>query len=278
MSGPHLHVVASEVAATLKINDVSFYRGGASKETYRGVAVGGGPVALKVVNRDKIDEERTDREIAALKRCCTPRVAKLFERVIFQASDGKTYDVVVEEFLGGGCLSDLLPTMPLDEVRRIALELATALGEIFPLRLVHRDIKPANVMFRESGNIPVLVDFGLVRDLAESSLTMTWLPSGPGTRFYSPPEQLLNEKNLIDWRSDQFALGVLVAERLFGRHPYQDEGMTPQEAIRSVAQRSPLPASFLRCARDADFQFLERMLSAWPASRFRQPQQLIAAI
>jgi len=91
------------------------------------------------------------------------------------------------------------------------------------LDLVHRDIKPANIMFKEGLETPVLVDFGIVRDLAATSLTQTWSPIGPGTPFFASPEQLNNEKHLIDWRSDQFSLGVTLYFARTARHPYQLE-------------------------------------------------------
>jgi hypothetical protein len=60
---------------------------------------------------------------------------------------------------------------------------------------------------------PALVDFGLVRDLSETSLTASWLPRGPGTPLFASPEQLNNEKALIDWRSDQFSIGVILPKK-----------------------------------------------------------------
>ena len=112
------------------------------------------------------------------------------------------------------------------EVIELVKGLILAVKDLQP-SLVHRDIKPANIMFRKNQPEPVLVDFGIVRDLSQTSLTASWWPSGPGTPFFSSPEQLTNDKALIDWRSDQFAIGVIASLLLTGRHPYQVDPANP---------------------------------------------------
>jgi serine/threonine protein kinase len=106
---------------------------------------------------------------------------------------------------------------------------------------VHRDIKPDNIMLREDGRTPVIVDFGLVRMLDEPSITGSWADRGPGTPFYASPEQLRNEKPLIDWRSDQFSLGVSLSRVTIGVHTYQQ---IPDEDPLVSERRLPVsPAS-----------------------------------
>ncbi|MGO4780240.1 serine/threonine protein kinase, partial [Lysobacter sp. 2RAB21] len=111
----------------------------------------------------------------------------------------------------GGTLEAKLLTRSIspDEVRYIGLCLADVLDHLNDRRLVHRDIKPANILFASDGQTPILTDFGVVRVLDQPSLTRDFVGFGPGTPAYAAPEQLNNEKQLIDWRTDQFGLAVV---------------------------------------------------------------------
>jgi len=97
---------------------------------------------------------------------------------------------------------------------------------------------------------------------------------GPGTPFFAPPEQLRNEKTMIDWRSDQFSLGVVLAMGALGFHPYQEDGNTPAQTVERVAERRPQVARFLDAATRSNMPFLLRMTAPWPVERFRTPDEL----
>ena len=280
MSVPELRHIADEVAEKLDLAVEVFCGKGAFKETFRVKTPDGAVAALKIVDRAKISEVRTDREIEALRRCETPSIAKLIDRCIHRAMDGNIYDVVIEEFLDGGSLEDRTRVESFTEAAVITLAtgLVTAVKELHRLHLVHRDIKPANVMFRAGSDDPVLVDFGLVRDLSQTSLTLSWLPHGPGTPFYAPPEQLNNDKALIDWRSDQFSIGVLVTEMLIGRHPYQTATMNSSEAIFAVSERRVLASEFVNEMQRRGLAVLVKMVRPWPVQRFATPDLLLAEL
>jgi len=280
VSAPELRHIADEAANKLDIVVQDFCGKGAFKETFRVQTRDGRVAALKIVDRAKISEIRTDREIEALRRCETPRIAKLIDRYTHMATDGHIYDVVLEEFLDGGSLEDRLASESFGEaaVVTLAIGLVMAVKELHRLNLVHRDIKPANVMFRADSNDPVLVDFGLVRDLSQTSLTLSWLPHGPGTPFYAPPEQLNNDKALIDWRSDQFSIGVLATEMLTSRHPYQGATMNSSEAIYAVSERRNLAPEFLDEMRARNLLMFIKMVRPWPVQRFANPDLLLAEL
>jgi serine/threonine protein kinase len=151
------------------------------------------------------------------------------------------------------------------------------LSHIAGLRLVHRDIKPDNVMLRQNGVTPVIVDFGLVRDLSAVSITPTWAMNGPGTPLFAPPEQLLNQKAQIDWRADQFSLGVMTSYALFGFHPYAEVGDSPPQIVSRVQTRSDLSAQFKAAVTAAALPVMMKMCAPWPYQRFTKPDALIHA-
>lgn len=235
-----LNSVAQELGQTLRLRDITFRAKGAYKETFKALTADSASVALKILEPSKCNIARSEREIEALQKCDSPFVAKLYDYGRFTTSGGNAYYYSVEEYLHGGTLAErLTPMLPTDVIQSYAVQLTEALKHLKSQSLVHRDIKPDNIMFRREHDAPVLVDFGLVRDLSASSLTQTWLPQGPGTPFYAAPEQLNNEKSLIGWRTDQFSLGVVLGICLTGQHPFAEPAMTMPETVAAVARRAP---------------------------------------
>jgi serine/threonine protein kinase len=247
---------------------------GAFKETFHIVLATGDPQALKV-HLPGYSPERTSRELSAMQRCSHPNIGRLYAIAGFYY-EGVEYLLTLEEFLCGGTLTDRLNRSPLSplETRSVGRQLVSAVAHIASLDLVHRDIKPDNILFRGDGITPVIVDFGLVRDLVGSSLTQTWLMQGPGTPFFAPAEQLRNEKSMIDWRSDQFSLGIVLAISLLGFHPYEEIGMTPHQTVERVCERAPQTQRFLNAANELGMSSLIRMTAPWPVERFRNPDDL----
>jgi serine/threonine protein kinase len=133
-------------------------------------------------------------------------------------------------------------------------------------------------MFRKNQPEPVLVDFGIVRDLSQTSLTASWWPSGPGTPFFSSPEQLTNDKHLIDWRSDQFAIGVIASLLLTGRHPYQVDPANPNAAVYAVSERRGPAPDFKPAMIEAGLPAIIQMVQPWPVQRFSSPDAALAAL
>lgn len=116
----------------------------------------------------------------------------------------------------------------------IAALLADALDHAHRAGVIHRDVKPQNVLLTDAG-APMLVDFGLAKDLDEQSL------SGPGdmagTPCYMSPEQALAERERIDGRSDVFSLGVVLYEMLSLSRPFVGE--TSHEVFQRIVNLEP---------------------------------------
>lgn len=246
---------------------------GSFKETFE-VRNASGSLALKIF-RPAGSFERPQREIDAMTRCNHPNIARLGKVAVITVGTAR-YAYCLEEFVPGGTLTaklaaGLYTAATLDS---LAVPLLDAVSHIAGLDLVHRDIKPDNVLLRIDGVTPVVVDFGLVRDLAAVSITPTWQMHGPGTPLFAPPEQLLNAKALIDWRADQFSAGVLLSYATFGFHPYEEPGYTHHDIVNRVMARGPVSQQFQDAVARDHLSALLPMTAAWPYQRFRTAPEL----
>jgi len=235
--------------------------------------------ALKIADGGQAGE-RLQREVSALRSCRHPSIPTIHEAFEYYANSVRFW-IVIEEYLGGGTLEARLrvqPQPPAATVRAIAMPLAEVLGHLRDRSLVHRDIKPANILFRDDDFQPVLTDFGIVRMLDAPSLTADFAAMGPGTPAYAAPEQLTNEKLMIDWRTDQFGLSLVLAECLIGRHAFQMPQESVRDAISRVAGKGAVPAENAAVLSAAGFGSLLKALSPWPVNRYRRPEDFLAAL
>ena len=124
---------------------------------------------------------------------------------------------------------------PLEPTRamRMLEQVAAALDFAHSRSVLHRDIKPANVMV-EPGDVLTLTDFGIARAGESSQLTATHMVIG--TPEYMSPEQARGD--VIDKRSDLYAMGVLMYEALGGRPPFS-AASTPSLLYLHVHETPP---------------------------------------
>lgn len=116
--------------------------------------------------------------------------------------------VIFEEFIEGDTLKDIVATYRHNSQKVCSLirDLFEILTPIWNEQFVHRDIKPENIIIRPNGK-PVLLDFGIARDLSDESITGTGIQ--PMSWTFASPEQYKGDKRLISNKTDFFSLGVL---------------------------------------------------------------------
>src|SRR5438309_2120684 len=173
-------------------------------------------VALKIVtDPDEKAKRRFVREAVTASQLSHPNVAVVYEAG--ETDDGTAF--IAMQYVEGETLRDRLlrGPMPIEEVVRLATEVADALDEAHQRGIVHRDIKPGNIMIDARGHAKVL-DFGIAKriDVANTheSTAVAETAAGMfiGTLQYVSPEQASG--GVVDQRSDIFSFGVVLNEML----------------------------------------------------------------
>lgn len=123
---------------------------------------------------------------------------------------------LVEEYIAGESLAKRLQRdRSLEEERTIELlkSALEVLAFIHQHRVLHRDINPSNLMIRSSDEKVVLVNFGVLKEIAQLPTTRVDYTQPVGTEAYMPPEQIAGRPT---FSSDIYALGLTVIEALTG--------------------------------------------------------------
>lgn len=165
--------------------------------------------------------ELFQREAAILYQIQHPQIPQFratFEQAgrLFLVQDyvaGKTYRTLLEEYKSTG------KRFSETEVLQLMQQLLPILDYIHSQGIIHRDISPENIIRRESDRWPVLIDFGVVKELA----TLIQFPeqgtaaTTVGKLGYAPSEQMQTGRAYPS--SDLYALAVTAVVLLTGREP-----------------------------------------------------------
>lgn len=129
---------------------------------------------------------------------------------------------IIMEYIEGRLLSGLLAEysesnlMPLEQILNITEQILKGLCAAHQRGIVHCDIKSANLMLTHDGLVKIM-DFGIARKFDDQNASN--FDCTAGTLAYMSPEQL--QGTSVDFRSDLWALGILLYEMLTGRHPFK---------------------------------------------------------
>lgn len=197
----------------------------------------GRPVAIKVphpeMESDPVLFERFRREEDIGRKINHPGVVKVL------SEDDRSQVYMVMEWVEGRLLRQILneqKKLPIERAARIALSILDALDYIHTHGVVHRDLKPENIMLDAEDRIKI-IDFGLAANAGARRLTFAKLSRTMGTPDYISPEQVKGKRG--DWRSDLYALGVMMYEMLTGRTPFQ--GPNPFAIMNDRLLNNPVP-------------------------------------
>ncbi len=125
--------------------------------------------------------------------------------IVMEYLDGMNLEEIINS-VEGGCLTG-------DETAYVLESVSAALTYAHRNNVLHLDIKPANIIVTTDGRVKI-TDFGM----ASLSSAAGYADSRGGTVGYMPPEQI--EGDLVDERSDIFALGCVIWKALSGKAPF----------------------------------------------------------
>ena len=210
-------------------------------------------VAIKVLRVDSLDRQARKQFVAEANLMAQlsshPAIATIYSAGI--TDDDQPYFVM--EYCSGGSLALGYRTAPLPvaEVLRIGVRVASALESAHRVGIIHRDVKPANILITDYGT-PVLTDFGIsIGDDGVAEATMfhgdpatATTVAGSGSQGLSipwaPPEALDDEPS-SDERSDIYSLGATLYTLLEGRSPFEIPGVSNGAAqlLRRIEKGEP---------------------------------------
>ncbi|KST62047.1 serine/threonine-protein kinase [Mastigocoleus testarum] len=138
---------------------------------------------------------------------------------------------LVQEFVNGKAYSTLLQerqkqgkTFTEQEVIQWLNNLLPVLQYVHKNNIIHRDISPDNIMLPQGKNLPVLIDFGVGKQIANIKNLESYQPTNfvgkmslVGKLGYAPREQI--SLGLCFPCSDIYALGVTAIVLLTGKDP-----------------------------------------------------------
>ena len=203
-------------------------------------------VAVKVLSPelasrpDLLDRFRQEAEIVS--QLEHPHVVTVLDFDVTE--QGEPY--LVLELLHGETLErriDRDAPLALEDVVSITTQIASALSAAHRASIVHRDLKPSNVFLTGATGEPAfvkLLDFGISKNLrANRHITQGRLLVG--TPEYMAPEQASARNDLIDARTDQYALAVVAYEMLTGIQPFDHQDL--KVVLNRVSTLEVAPAS-----------------------------------
>jgi serine/threonine-protein kinase len=242
----------------------------------------GARVAVKKPNGDLASRPdvlaRFHQEADVMSTMNHPHVVKVLDFDVTE--EGQPY--LVLERLYGETLEKRLERegrLEIDQAIEIALQIASALSAVHDKSVVHRDLKPSNVFLTTGPNGSVcakLFDFGISKDL-KSTRRLTAAHILVGTPEYMAPEQATGRNDLVDARTDQYALAVVAYEMLTGDRPFCHDNLS-LTLKRVLTFDPPRPSSFCPSIPTAIDGVLARGLAKDRAARFESVSDFAKAL
>jgi predicted ATPase len=246
-------------------------------------------VAIKVLperlSKNPDLRQRLEREARTISKLSHPNICTLHD---IGQQDGVDY--LVLEFVEGPTLREVMssgiPSMR--EIISIAVQIAEGLAKAHEIGIVHRDLKPENLIV--SSEAVKILDFGLAKlrlekeyeeelpgteNTEDACVTPTMeseLGGISGTPRYMSPEQASGRA--LDFRSDQFSLGLVLYELVTGRHAFKKT--TQAHTLLAILNEEPKAISSLNPQVPPPLCWvIERCLAKEPEKRYFSTRDLL---
>ncbi len=179
---------------------------------------------VPIQEEDKFSDKATElfkREASVLYQIEHPQIPRF--RATFE-EEKRLF--LVQDYVEGPTYYELLSnrrsqgrTFSETEVKQFLQQLLPVLAHIHAKGIIHRDISPDNVISRLQDNLPVLIDFGVVKEVV-TRMQMDGVVSHAttvGKAGYAPSEQMQTGRAYPS--SDLYALAVTAIVLLTGKEP-----------------------------------------------------------
>ncbi len=226
-------------------------------------------------------EELFQREASVLYKLQHPQIPRFREllRINLQSKESL---FLVQDYVDGETYNSLLNNRKQRglkfteaEIRQLLQQLLPVLEYIHSLGVIHRDISPDNLMLRNSDQLPVLIDFGGVKQVAAtvaSQYYQTGTTASPtngtllGKIGFAPPEQM--QTGMVSTHSDLYALAVTMLVLLTGKQP--QELIDTYNLTWQWRREVKLSSAF--------GQIIDKMLSPIASDRYQTVRQVLQAL
>jgi serine/threonine protein kinase len=191
---------------------------------------------------------RFKKEVHIARHLAGPNLCRIHELFV-GGPDGREVFLTME-LLEGITLADEIRnngSLPWAKAKAIATGICAALASMHDAGIIHRDVKTRNVMLsmRNGAAHPVLMDFGLAREVVSPGPQSDTALSMPGTLLGTPscmaPEQFSG--GALTPATDIYAMGVVLYEMVTGQAPFPAIDVVRAAIMRA---RTPVPASKMR--------------------------------
>lgn len=207
-------------------------------------------------------EKRFQREAAILEELGRnhPQIPQLYDYF----SEGENF-FFVQEWIEGITLSQKHQqegNLSEGEVEKILRELLPVLDYIHGRGIIHRDIKPDNIILRASDGKPVLIDFGIVKEV--NNINVGSKTVSLGTPGYMASEQAAGHPVRS---SDLYSLGLTAIFLLTGKTP---QSLTSDPNTSEILWRKDAPSLHSNLAA-----VIDRAVRFHPRDRFTSAQEML---
>lgn len=260
--------------------------------------------AMKVPRAQLLKDEKNWGEFffEAERLCSLPFHPNLVKVVNFTGSD-YGWPLLFTEYIEGVTISEFhhnsihnpfpatsvyTQVAPCEKMERQALALYLMKGAVRGLAhaysnsgIIHLDIKPQNVLVESHTGIPKVIDFGLGRNLLQSSSqTFHSFSQIAGTLPYMSPEHFRGLK-YCDARSDVYSVGIMLFYLLSGALPFYIPPESPQwiqrrqlyEAFHEKGTVKEVPGCERSCT-----DLILRCIEKDPGKRYQSVEELLWAL